>query len=375
MKEREKITMLTTIIIVVAIYFVAMLGIGWYGRRYSSTFDGYLSMGRSGGILLLMGSAIGANIGNGFVVGGAGGGATSGLAGSAYGLACAVSTLVAVFLCDFIYKHNYNSLADYTRERYHSEVPGVIYDISTAISSIGLLAGQLMAGKALFETLGMPGVAGVISIAVVVFIYSQLAGLWGAYATSVVQTAVIALGLFLTIGVLFSNDAIGTIKAAQAAGTATPGALDFSGMTPAGFLAMGLPIVLVVSTVLTRDILIGTMKKEYSEKQLSKITLGLNIALLVVGVTLALNAGSILDVLNAFYAFLAAACFIPFFGGLLWKKGSAKGAIAASVAGIIVVVLGWLGVSLPSLGGFFPCIPSAIAFVIVSLIAPDKAKT
>ena len=98
--------MLTTIIIiVVAIYFVAMLGIGWYGRRYSSTFDGYLSMGRSGGILLLMGSAIGANIGNGFVVGGAGGGATSGLAGSAYGLACAVSTLVAVFLCDFIYKH------------------------------------------------------------------------------------------------------------------------------------------------------------------------------------------------------------------------------------------------------------------------------
>lgn len=248
MKEREKITMLTTIIIVVAIYFVAMLGIGWYGRRYSSTFDGYLSMGRSGGILLLMGSAIGANIGNGFVVGGAGGGATSGLAGSAYGLACAVSTLVAVFLCDFIYKHNYNSLADYTRERYHSEVPGVIYDISTAISSIGLLAGQLMAGKALFETLGMPGVAGVISIAVVVFIYSQLAGLWGAYATSVVQTAVIALGLFLTIGVLFSNDAIGTIKAAQAAGTATPGALDFSGMTPAGFLAMGLPIVLGMAT-------------------------------------------------------------------------------------------------------------------------------
>ena len=144
MKEREKITMLTTIIIVVAIYFVAMLGIGWYGRRYSSTFDGYLSMGKSGGILLLMGSAIGANIGNGFVVGGAGGGATSGLAGSAYGLACAVSTLVAAFLCDFIYKHNYNSLADYTRERYHSEVPGVIYDISTAISSIGLLAGQLM---------------------------------------------------------------------------------------------------------------------------------------------------------------------------------------------------------------------------------------
>ena len=67
--------MLTTIIIVVAIYFVAMLGIGWYGRRFSQDFEGYLSMGKSGGILLLMGGCIGANIGNGFVVGGAGGGA------------------------------------------------------------------------------------------------------------------------------------------------------------------------------------------------------------------------------------------------------------------------------------------------------------
>ncbi len=61
-------------------------------------------------------------------------------------------------------------------------------------------------------------------------------------------------------------------------------------------------------------------------------------------------------------------------GHPLLLRTDAMGAIAASVAGITIVVLGWLGVSLPSLGGFFPCIPSAIAFVIVSLIAPDKAK-
>lgn len=457
--------MLTTIIVVVVIYFLAMLGIGWYGRRYSANFDSYLSMGKSGGILLLIGGTVGANIGNGFVVGGAGGGATQGLAGSAYGLACATTALVAVFLCDIIYKNNYSSLADFTRARYHSEVPGVIYDISTACASIGLLAGQLMAGKALFEALGLPGTVGVLCIAVVVFGYSQLAGLWGAFATSVVQTGVIAAGLLLTALVLFSNGAVDTIRAAQAAGTATPGALDFSGTSPAAFIAMALPVVLgmttdqniftrvssaksaktakiahlisfflmiplaimpafigaygntvygavgdsafftvimnelpaivcaiiiaavlaavmstidcvfiVMSTVLTKDILMGTMKKQYSEKQLSKMTLVLNVLIMVGGCVLALNAGSILDMLNAFYSFLAAACFVPFIGGLLWKKGSAKGAIAASVVGIATVVLGWFGVSLPSLGGFFPCIPGALAFVIVSLIAPDKAE-
>lgn len=455
--------MLTTIVIVVVIYFLAMLAIGWYGRRYSESFDSYLSMGKSGGVLLLIGGTVGANIGNGFVVGGAGGGASQGLAGS---LACAATALVAVFLCDLIYKNNYSSLADFTRARYHSEVPGVIYDISTACASIGLLAGQLMAGKALFEALGLPGIVGVLAIAVVVFLYSQLAGLWGAFATSVVQTAVIAAGLLLTVAVLLGEGAIDTIQAAQTAGTATPGALDFSGTTPAAFLAMALPVVLgmttdqniftrvssaksaktakvahfisflimiplalmpafigaygntvygavgdsafftvimnelpaivcaiiiaavlaavmstidcvfiVMSTVLTKDILIGTMKKEYSEKQLSKMTLVLNVAIMVGGVALALNAGSILDMLNAFYSFLAAACFVPFIGGLLWKKGSGKGAIAASIVGIATVVLGWLGISLPSLGGFFPCIPGAIAFVVVSLIAPDKVET
>ena len=118
--------MLTTIVIVVAIYFLAMVAIGLYGRRFSTNFTDYLSMGRSGGVLLLVGSCVGANIGNGFVVGGAGSGATAGLAGSAYGIACAITALVSgIFLSDFIYKHNYASLVDYTRQRYHSEVPGL----------------------------------------------------------------------------------------------------------------------------------------------------------------------------------------------------------------------------------------------------------
>ena len=63
------------------------------------------------------------------------------------------------------------SMADYTRERYHNEIPGTIYDLSTAISSIGLIAGQIMAGKALFEALGLPGNVGAIAIAVVVLLY------------------------------------------------------------------------------------------------------------------------------------------------------------------------------------------------------------
>lgn len=456
--------MIPTIVIVLVIYFAAMVAIGWMGRSKASNFEGYLSMGRSAGILLLMGGAIGGQIGNGFVVGGAAEGASSGLAGAAYGIACALSTvLVALFLNNFIYNNGYMSMADYTRKRYHNEIPGTIYDLSTAISSIGLIAGQIMAGKALFEALGLPGNVGAIAIAVVVLMYSQLSGLWGAFATSVIQTGVILVGLVSTTFVLFSRGALGDMNAAIQAGTLAKSSLDFSGLSAAGFAGMMLPLLLgmvtdqptyqrvnsaktakisriacylscivmiplalmpafigsygaykygvtgssaffdvillelpaivcaliiaavlaavmstidcgliTMSTVLTRDIWQGALKKNPSEAQLKKITLVINIGFMFTSTALALSASSILGLLNSVYSFLAAACFVPFVGGVAWKRGTAKGAVAASIVGVATVLISWipgmvfpLGNIIP--GSIFPIIPSAIAYVIVSL--------
>ena len=453
-----------TIVVVLVIYFAAMVFIGWMGRSKASNFEGYLSMGRTGGVLLLMGGAIGGQIGNGFVVGGAAEGAASGLAGSAYGIACALSLiLVALFLNDFIYNNGYMSMADYTRQRYHSEVPGTIYDLSTAISSIGLIAGQIMAGKALFEALGLPGTVGAIAIAVVVLLYSQLSGLWGAFATSVVQTGVIIVGLVATTIVLISKGAVGEMSTAIQAGELAGSSLDMSGLSASGFAAMMLPLLfgmvtdqptyqrinsaksakiskiacylsciimiplalmpafigsfgaykynasgnsaffdvilnelpaivcaliiaavlaavmstidcglITMSTVLTRDIWLGALHKNPSEKQLKKITLVINILFMGSSTILALSSGSILGLLNSVYSFLAAACFVPFVGGIIWKRADAKSAIAASVVGVLTVLISWIpGVTFP-LGniipsGLFPIIPSAIAFVLVGL--------
>lgn len=457
--------MIPTIVIVLIIYFAAMVVIGWLGRSKASNFEGYLSMGRSAGVLLLMGGAIGGQIGNGFVVGGAAEGAVSGLAGAAYGIACALSTvLVAVFLNNFIYNNGYMSMADYTRKRYHNEIPGTIYDLSTAISSIGLIAGQIMAGKALFEALGLPGNVGAVAIAVVVLMYSQLSGLWGAFATSVIQTGVILIGLVSTTLVLFSRGAVADMSAAVGAGTLASSSLDFSGLSAAGFAGMMLPLLLgmvtdqptyqrvnsaksakisriacylscivmiplalmpafigsygafkygatgnsaffdvilmelpaivcaliiaavlaavmstidcgliTMSTVLTRDIWQGALKKNPTEAQLKKITLGVNIGFMLTSTALALSASSILGLLNSVYSFLAAACFVPFVGGVAWKGGTAKGAVAASIVGVATVLISWipgmvfpLGNIIP--GSIFPIIPSAIAYIIVSLL-------
>lgn len=464
-------SVIPTIVVVLVIYFAAMVFIGWLGRHKASSFEGYLSMGRTAGILLLMGGAIGGQIGNGFVVGGAAEGSTIGLAGSAYGIACALSTvMVALLLNNFIYNNGYMSMADYTRQRYKNEVPGTIYDLSTAISSIGLIAGQIMAGQALFEALDLPGNVGAIAIAVVVLLYSQLSGLWGAFATSVIQTGVILVGLVLTTIVLFINGAPGEMSAAIEAGTLSHSSLDMSGLSAVGFAGMMLPLLfgmvtdqptyqrinsaksakisrlacyfscmimiplalmpafigsygsykyqatgnsaffdvvlnelpaivcaliiaavlaavmstidcglITMSTVLTRDIWQGALKKNPSEKQLKKITLVINICFMFVSTALALSSSSILGLLNSVYSFLAAACFVPFVGGIIWKRGNARSAIAASVVGIATVLISWipgvvfpLGNIIPS--SLFPIIPAAVAYFLVSLLpSPEPA--
>ncbi|MDR3322501.1 MAG: hypothetical protein LBS93_08630 [Synergistaceae bacterium] len=130
--------------------------------------------------------------------------------------------------------------------------------------------------------------------------------------------------------------------------------------------------LITMSTVLTRDIWQGALKKNPSEAQLKKITLGVNIAFMGVSTILALMSSSILGLLNSVYSFLAAACFVPFVGGVLWKKGNARGAVAASIVGVATVLVSWTpGVSLP-VPAIFPIIPSAIAYVVVSLATQGK---
>ena len=135
--------------------------------------------------------------------------------------------------------------------------------------------------------------------------------------------------------------------------------------------------VITMSTVLTRDIWQGALKKNPSEAQLKKITLIINIAYMGSATVLALSSSSILGLLNSVYSFLAASCFVPFVGGVFWKRGNAIGAAASSLVGVVTVLITNMGFTLPGSGiipgAILPIIPSAIAYVVVSLVTPAPA--
>lgn len=236
----------TLLIVIMGIYFLAMIGISIVGRKKADSFESYLDAGRSCGVIIIVGSQVGSHVGNGVVVGGAGEGAAVGIGGALYGVSCALSCLVvALFVVSLVNKYGYRSVSEFFRGRYTGRVAPLIFAIANIVGETGLIGGQLMAGKALFEALGLNGTLGVITIALVVFLYSQIAGMWGAMATSVVQTGIILVALIFSAIYLTANGAIDTITNAVANGTIPESFIHFTQAYPLdAAMLMAVPVVL-----------------------------------------------------------------------------------------------------------------------------------
>jgi len=193
------------IITIMVLYLAGMIFIGLKGRKYSGSMKEFLTAGKSGGMVMLIGAYIGAHIGNGIVVGGAEYGANIGIAGLWYGLgACASYVLFAVVMAKKVYKEGYITIPDMITDRYNSKAASVIVAILNICASLGITAAQLIAGASLFKYIGLDPTMGAIVTALIVFVYSSISGMWGVMATDAVQSAIIyisTIAVIITIAV------------------------------------------------------------------------------------------------------------------------------------------------------------------------------
>jgi len=221
--------MLTTIIIVFVLYLGLMLAISWMGRKHSSSFSEYLIVDGKSPLILLIGGAVGAQVGNGLVVGGAGSAAGVGLAGVGYGLGCALSYLIIYPFTKKIRENGCLTPPEFIQAKYQSKGVSQLLNVVYAISVFPSIGAQMMAAKVLFDALGLNGTYGVIALCVVVFLYSQISGLWGALATSVVQICIIGAGVLIGCAYIFATGGWGEIVAAAASGAVPETFTGFGG--------------------------------------------------------------------------------------------------------------------------------------------------
>ena len=197
-----------TVLVVLICYLAAMYAISRAARGHTGSFQQAIAAPGQTPMLFLVASAVGGQMGSGFVMGGAEYGARYGLSGAWYGIGCGISYFVTAALAGFIHRRQLVSLSDYFAQRYSGRASRLIYSVTGSISAVALLAGQLLAGRAVFTTVGLPAQWGVAITAVVALIYANTAGLWGIMAVSPIHTATIFLGMAAALGFLSSGEGL-----------------------------------------------------------------------------------------------------------------------------------------------------------------------
>lgn len=204
---------MTTIIIIMVLYLAGMILIGLKGRKYSGSMKEFLTAGKSGGMVMLIGAYIGAHIGNGIVVGGAEYGANIGIAGFWYGLgACASYVLFSLVMSKKVYRGGYVTIPDMIVDRYNSKTASVIVAVLNICASLGITAAQLMAGASLFKYIGLDPTLGAVVTAIIVFFYCSISGMWGVMATDTIQASIIYIGTIAVIVIIAVSGGFTTIS-------------------------------------------------------------------------------------------------------------------------------------------------------------------
>ena len=194
------------IVLILVLYMGGMLAIGIYGSKKSATMTEFLTAGKSGGMFVMVCTYIGAHVGNGIIVGGAQYGAEYGIGGMWFGLGAVLSyVLFALVMSRLIYRRGYITIPDLIRDRYQSKAASVLMALLNICATLGIMAAQIMAGSALFGALGLNPNLGAALMAIVVFIYCALSGMWGVMMTDSVQTTVIFFSTIFCVVVIAMN--------------------------------------------------------------------------------------------------------------------------------------------------------------------------
>ena len=448
--------------LILVLYAVIMVVISRAARKRNKNFRDKISASGQTTLVMLVGSAVGGQIGSGFVVGGAEHGATYGIGGAWYGIACGLSyVVIGQVLSRFVRRNHYISLSDYFTQRYEGKAPRLISSVATICGCLAALASQLLAGRSIFLTVGIPANWGVILTAAISLVYANAAGLWGAMAVSSIQSVVIFTGMLTALVAMLANpEAMALVQALpadyfqlqpyepeafaalvfptmlaplvyqgifQSIASAWDEKTATRGFTLAGLLLI--PIALIppvlgmfgralfpelgtaevfmelllthlptavaavilaaivcsvvcacnssyisVATNFVHDIYQGMIDPSADEKTCKRLMMAANLVICTVGVLLALRMNDIIQLLAMGYSLLTAGCLVPFMGGRLWKKGTAKGALSAAFVGMGACLTSNLGLIYLPYSSVTSVLLSLAAFIVGSLLTQPKKE-
>lgn len=233
-------------LMVVLIYLVFMLGLGFYALKYRiKTAEDLVLAGRKVGVLLVAASLAANNIG---------GGSTVGVAARAYGgwglsagwyiMTAALAMIPVTYIFYLMRRTKAWTLPSVISERFGAP-SHIAASILQIISLSTLTASQVLASGTIFAALtGLSFETGVLLAGVITIAYTILGGLWADVLTDFIQFLIISLGMLIALPFIITNaGGWGTIVS-----NLPPSSMD---LFKAGFNTIGSLFFMYVITFIT----------------------------------------------------------------------------------------------------------------------------
>ncbi len=186
--------------IVVIVYLLFMLFIGWYSSKKITSNTDFMVAGRRLGPLLMAGTLAATEIGGGSSLGVVQNGMQDyGLSAAWYIITMGIAFVILSFIAPKFRAATVKTVPEYFRRRY-GKGSGVVTAIIMLLPLVGLTAGQFIASSVILSTmLGIDYQVAVIIVAVVVTVYSIMGGLWSVTLTDFVQVFLIVIGMIIAV--------------------------------------------------------------------------------------------------------------------------------------------------------------------------------
>nr|WP_326186165.1 sodium:solute symporter family protein [uncultured Oscillibacter sp.] len=189
-----------TVTVIVVIYLLVMLFIGWYSSKKITSNTDFMVAGRRLGPFLMAGTLAATEIGGGSSLGVVQQGMQNhGLSSAWYIITMGFAFMILTFLAPKFRAATVKTVPEYFRRRYGKSA-GIVTAIIMLLPLVGLTAGQFIASAVILSTmLGISYKTAVVVVAVVVTIYSVMGGLWSVTLTDFVQVFLIVICMIIAV--------------------------------------------------------------------------------------------------------------------------------------------------------------------------------
>lgn len=186
--------------VIVIVYLLFMLWIGWYSSTKISSNTDFMVAGRRLGPFLMAGTLAATEIGGGSSLGVVQNGMSGyGLSASWYITTMGIAFIILSFIAPKFRAATVKTVPEYFRRRYGKSC-GLITALIMLLPLVGLTAGQFIASAVILSTmLGINYQVAVIIVAVIVTVYSIMGGLWSVTLTDFVQVFLIVIGMIIAV--------------------------------------------------------------------------------------------------------------------------------------------------------------------------------